>query len=144
MSGLELFVRPFETKDIRPPAQNIVFPAADGPPPTDDGACIVIISAVGECKTFTYTHEATVSTYQDSKSTEVSRTEHIVDIKNPDDPSQHVKVADATSITSKKGSGKAYDKNVTDYRPDDGGETAGSSPSDASGDDPNNRAKRTS
>lgn len=110
MPNFELFIRPWQTRDITPP-RRIVKPDAK---PVEN--VVITVDAEGEAKIFHGSYNQTMSTYQDATHKEHERSTTTVDIKNPDDADQHVKVEAIDKLTTKSGSGKYYQKSNFKYK----------------------------
>lgn len=111
MTALELIIRPFQTRTFTPPRQ--VFKAGANP-----SNVVLLFGGVGETKTFTGNETGRVEYYMTKHTKELSRTTKVKDIKNPDDPTQHVEVETVKTLTSESGRGRNYQKTTETFKND--------------------------
>jgi hypothetical protein len=107
MSNLELFVRPYQTRDISPPSR--VFK-----PESEVAEDLVIVCGVGGApKLFNGSFQETLTRYMDNKIKEHSGNDRKTTTKtitNPDDPSQKLDIEMIDNLTTKTGRGQQYQK----------------------------------
>lgn len=110
MSDFEQLVRPFQSRVISP-SEKVIQPLAVEPENV-----VLQIGIEGTTKTFTGSFNQQTSGYMSQHQREISRIVVEKDVKNPDDPLQHVVVNDTKEIQAEQGSGRNYQKITTTYK----------------------------
>jgi hypothetical protein len=110
VSDLTLLVRLNETVDVRPPS----VPAGGGPQSMPN--VLLLVGEVGEGTIYTGSFSEKKTFFLKTPQKEVARAGNFKRIVNPDDPDQHVDVANTRAVITKEGSGQDYKKVVHRYQ----------------------------
>jgi hypothetical protein len=104
MADFETIVRPFQRREVALPTR--IFDASETPPTPVH----LTLGIAGEGKIFNESFSSHVTTFNETKSEELSRDTHKKRITNPDDSSQFVDVEVIDKLRTEEGEGRNYKK----------------------------------
>lgn len=111
----ERIVRPFETVRVMPyPQGATTIETSPTPAPI-----ALAIGQEGTVKTLTGSGSSTITTFQETKTKEISRETVEKRVENPEDSAQYVMVANTKKLETESGKGANYEKRTFEFKDED-------------------------